>query len=304
MLNKVYHTLPPKNTPVLLSYAALRTVYIYKSKDWGRTYANFTDCTYHDCRAVHGLGGAGGALHTDGTTAGGQRRLCGRVMLTASLTDLLPEALDFYAAYLPPLGSGGAAVSLLALGMLTAALLGRLCPRNPSWPTALVRAATRPARRPCARPSSPARHCCCTTSQRAYSRSSRVRQTRRWVCALRRPLHCTTSRRALPWRCPFAYNPQPRSRCAGGACLRAGGTLGSGVGLAVPAPVFYTRLFDGDGRAGGGHYGMGGSGPAAAPGHGSQTSGCGHFGAAAGILLMLLGIGAAVNVVYYIRIFM
>ena len=32
MLNQVYHTLPQKNTPVLLSYAALRTVYIYKSK--------------------------------------------------------------------------------------------------------------------------------------------------------------------------------------------------------------------------------------------------------------------------------
>lgn len=54
----------------------------------------------------------------------------GGVMLTASLTDLLPEALDFYAAYLPSLGSGGAVVSLLAMGMLTAALLGRLLPEE------------------------------------------------------------------------------------------------------------------------------------------------------------------------------
>ena len=54
----------------------------------------------------------------------------GGVMLTASLTDLLPETLDFYAAYLPPLGCGGAVVSLLALGMLTAALLGRLLPEE------------------------------------------------------------------------------------------------------------------------------------------------------------------------------
>ena len=78
-----------------------------------------------------GLGGALAVLCTPterllAASAG----FAGGVMLTASLTDLLPEALDFYAAYLPPLGSGGAAVSLLALGMLTAALLGRLLPEE------------------------------------------------------------------------------------------------------------------------------------------------------------------------------
>ena len=50
----------------------------------------------------------------------------GGVMLTASLADLMPEALAFYGGYLPPLACGGAVVSLLALGMLTAGLLGRL----------------------------------------------------------------------------------------------------------------------------------------------------------------------------------
>lgn len=54
----------------------------------------------------------------------------GGVMLTASLTDLMPEALDFYAAYLPPLGCGGAVVSLLALGMVAAGALGRLLPEE------------------------------------------------------------------------------------------------------------------------------------------------------------------------------
>ena len=43
----------------------------------------------------------------------------GGVMLTASLADLMPEALAFYGGYLPPLACGGAVVSLLALGMLT-----------------------------------------------------------------------------------------------------------------------------------------------------------------------------------------
>lgn len=50
------------------------------------------------------------------------------VMLTASLLDLLPEALAQYAAFLPPTACGAAAGGLLALGMLTAALLGRLLP--------------------------------------------------------------------------------------------------------------------------------------------------------------------------------
>lgn len=40
----------------------------------------------------------------------------GGVMLTASLADLMPEALAFYGGYLPPLACGGAVVSLLALG--------------------------------------------------------------------------------------------------------------------------------------------------------------------------------------------
>ena len=132
MLNQVYHTLPPKNTPVLLSYAAVRTVYIYKSKAWGCTDMQTSPIVLTTIAGLStGLGGALAVLCTPterllAASAG----FAGGVMLTASLTDLLPEALDFYAAYLPPLGSGGAAVSLLALGMLTAALLGRLLPEE------------------------------------------------------------------------------------------------------------------------------------------------------------------------------
>lgn len=50
------------------------------------------------------------------------------VMLTISLADLVPGALAFYAAYLPPLRSALAVVSLLGAGMLTAFLLGRVLP--------------------------------------------------------------------------------------------------------------------------------------------------------------------------------
>ena len=52
----------------------------------------------------------------------------GGVMLTASLTDLLPEALHFYGRYLPPLACGGAFATLTALGMAVAGLLGKLLP--------------------------------------------------------------------------------------------------------------------------------------------------------------------------------
>ena len=54
----------------------------------------------------------------------------GGVMLTASLTDLLPEALHFYGRYLPPLACGGALVTLTALGMAAAGLLGKLLPEE------------------------------------------------------------------------------------------------------------------------------------------------------------------------------
>ena len=62
------------------------------------------------------------------TTLSVSAGFAGGVMLTASLADLLPEALSFYSSYLPPLTGGAAIVMLLALGMLTAGLLGRLLP--------------------------------------------------------------------------------------------------------------------------------------------------------------------------------
>ena len=54
----------------------------------------------------------------------------GGVMLTASLTDLLPEALHFYGRYLPPLACGGALATLTALGRAAAGLLGKLLPEE------------------------------------------------------------------------------------------------------------------------------------------------------------------------------
>ena len=77
-----------------------------------------------------GLGGVAGALlqRDSKRVVSLLLSFAGGVMLTASLADLMPEALAFYGGYLPPLACGGAVVSLLALGMLTAGLLGRLLP--------------------------------------------------------------------------------------------------------------------------------------------------------------------------------
>lgn len=52
----------------------------------------------------------------------------GGVMLTVSLADLAPAALEYYGAGLPPLLCGAALVSQMATGMVIAALLGRALP--------------------------------------------------------------------------------------------------------------------------------------------------------------------------------
>ena len=78
-----------------------------------------------------GLGGALAALAKPSETMlAASAGFAGGVMLTASLADLMPEALEFYSGYLQPLPCGGAIVTLLALGMLTAGLLGRLLPEE------------------------------------------------------------------------------------------------------------------------------------------------------------------------------
>lgn len=76
-----------------------------------------------------GLGGLIAALFRPGekllsVSAG----FAGGVMLAASLADLVPGALSFYGAYLPPMGCGAALLTLLGAGMVLAALLGRLLP--------------------------------------------------------------------------------------------------------------------------------------------------------------------------------
>ena len=78
-----------------------------------------------------GLGGALAALAKPSETMlAASAGFAGGVMLTASLADLMPEALEFYSGYLQPLLCGGAIITLLALGMLTAGLLGRLLPEE------------------------------------------------------------------------------------------------------------------------------------------------------------------------------
>lgn len=52
----------------------------------------------------------------------------GGVMLTVSLMDMLPGAVDYYLQAFSPFGAGMATVSLLAMGMVVAGVLGRCLP--------------------------------------------------------------------------------------------------------------------------------------------------------------------------------
>lgn len=55
------------------------------------------------------------------------------VMLTVSLADMLPGSVRYYLAALSPFAAGAAAASLLAMGMLIAALLERCLPEETAW---------------------------------------------------------------------------------------------------------------------------------------------------------------------------
>lgn len=117
-----------------------------------------------------GLGGLLAVLctPTEGLLAA-SAGFAGGVMLTASLADLMPEALAFYGGYLSPLACGGAVVSLLALGMVAAGLLGRLLPDEAALAAGWILLLTRRVRRRCARRLSQGQRCCCTISRRAFS---------------------------------------------------------------------------------------------------------------------------------------
>lgn len=78
-----------------------------------------------------GLGGLAAAAFPPGErTLAMCSGFAGGVMLTISLADLAPAALEDYSGYLGPLGAGGALLALLAAGMLLAALLERLLPEE------------------------------------------------------------------------------------------------------------------------------------------------------------------------------
>lgn len=61
----------------------------------------------------------------------------GGVMLTISLADLAPSAVDFYRGYFSALGSGLAVAALMLAGMLVAALLARALPDEAELAVAL-----------------------------------------------------------------------------------------------------------------------------------------------------------------------
>ena len=266
----------------------------------------------------------------------------GGVMLTASLTDLLPEALHFYSGYLPPLACGGALAVLTALGMAAAGLLGKLLPeeselavrfgqgRDPAraaaMRTALITGAALLLHNfpegvltffaGTADPALGLRTAAAIALHNipeglavavpfAYAARSRAAGVlAALVSGLAEPLGAVLAwlflRRfftpgflngtvvlaagIMVWvsfaqLLPDAFapkhraaqypggagcggalrlrNPQPCGRCAGGSRFGAGRAVGGCAGVAVPAPLFYTRLFERHSRAGGRHYGVG-----------------------------------------------
>ena len=150
-----------------------------------------------------GLGGLIAALFRPGekllsVSAG----FAGGVMLAASLADLVPGALSFYGAYLPPVGCGAALLTLLGAGMVLAALLGRLLPDETDL---AVRLAGDPARTEAPAQRNARRHRA-AAAQLPRGGADPVRRHRRpgpWGCAPRWPSPCTTSPRDWRWRSPL-----------------------------------------------------------------------------------------------------
>lgn len=226
----------------------------------------------------------------------------GGVMLTASLADLMPEALVFYGGYLPPLACGGAVVSLLALGMLTAGLLGRLLPEEAALAARFGKSGD-PARAAAMRTAlvtglALLLHNFPEGVLTFFAGTADPSLGLRTAAAI--ALHNIPE--GLAVAVPVCLrNTPPHRGCAGRARLRPGRAARGGAGVAVPASALHAGLSERQRCAGGGRHGLGGTGPAAARCPASRPPHRGHFGRRRRLPSHAVRhCGAAVNVLYYI----
>lgn len=226
----------------------------------------------------------------------------GGVMLTASLADLMPEALAFYGGYLPPLACGGAVVSLLALGMLTAGLLGRLLPEEAALAARFGKSGD-PARAAAMRTAlvtglALLLHNFPEGVLTFFAGTADPSLGLRTAAAI--ALHNIPE--GLAVAVPFAY--ATRRRTAGVLAALVSGLaepLGAVLAWLFLASALHAGLSERQRCAGGGRHGLGGTGPAAARCPASRPPHRGHFGRRRRLPSHAVRhCGAAVNVLYYI----
>ena len=242
-----------------------------------------------------GLGGVLAALAKPSETMlAASAGFAGGVMLTASLADLMPEALEFYSGYLQPLPCGGAIITLLALGMLTAGLLGRLLPEETELAAKYGQntARTKAMRTALITGTALLLHNFPEGVLTLFAGTADPALGLRTALAI--ALHNIPE--GLAVAVPFAYATNSRAKGA----LRSGRTGGSPGGTVfVPQPV-HTRIFDRHDGAGGRHYDLGRPGPTAAHGLRPGPPPARHFRCRRRLPAHAPGhCGFAVNVLYY-----
>ena len=245
-----------------------------------------------------GLGGALAALAKPSETMlAASAGFAGGVMLTASLADLMPEALEFYSGYLQPLPCGGAIVTLLALGMLTAGLLGRLLPEETELAAKYGQntARTKAMRTALITGTALLLHNFPEGVLTFFAGTADPALGLRTALAI--ALHNIPE--GLAVAVPFAYATNSRAKGALAALVSglAGGRPGGTV--FVPQPV-HTWIFDRHDGAGGRHYDLGRPGPTAAHGLRPGPPPAWHFRCRRRLPAHAPGhCGFAVNVLYY-----
>ena len=242
-----------------------------------------------------GLGGALAALAKPSETMlAASAGFAGGVMLTASLADLMPEALEFYSGYLQPLPCGGAIVTLLALGMLTAGLLGRLLPEETELAAKYGQntARTKAMRTALITGTALLLHNFPEGVLTLFAGTADPALGLRTALAI--ALHNIPE--GLAVAVPFAYATNSRAKGALAALVSG---LAEPAGALVSQPV-HTRIFDRHDGAGGRHYDLGRPGPTAAHGLRPGPPPARHFRCRRRLPAHAPGhCGFAVNVLYY-----
>ena len=247
-----------------------------------------------------GLGGLIAALFRPGekllsVSAG----FAGGVMLAASLADLVPGALSFYGAYLPPMGCGAALLTLLGAGMVLAALLGRLLPDETDLAVRLAgdTARTEALRSAMLVGTALLLHNFPEGVLTLFAGTADPALGLRTTLAI--ALHNIPE--GLAVAVPFAFALNSRARGALAALLSGlAEPAGALLAYAVPGAMVHAGLSQRYGGAGGGGHALGGAGAAAARGPdrpSTQNRCAGHGGRSAADAAGHCGL--ALNVLYY-----